>query len=77
MLLIQILLMIVFIVPFFFFFYYLLITDLYFLISATIKKIFNTIAELIIPIGIPTKETKAEMGMHPVTVELGVSKCSI
>ena len=77
MLLIQILLMIVFIVPFSFFLNYLLITDLYFLIPATITKIFNPIAELIIPIGIPTKETKAEMGMHPVTVELGVSKCSI
>ena len=69
--------MIVFIVPFSFFLNYLLITDLYFLIPATITKIFNPIAELIIPIGIPTKETKAEMGMHPVTVELGVSKCSI
>ena len=67
----------IFIVPFSLFLNYLLITDLYFLIPATIKKIFNPIAELIIPIGIPTKETKAEMGMHPVTVELGVSKCSI
>ena len=77
MLLIQILLMIVFFVPFSFFLNYLLITDLYFLIPAIITKVFNPIAELIIPIRIPTKETKAEMVMHPVTVELGVSKCSI
>ena len=76
MLLIQILLMI-FIVPFSLFLNYLLITDLYFLIPAIITKVFNPIAELIIPIRIPTKETKAEMAMHPVTVELGVSKCSI
>ena len=75
MLLIQILLMIVFFVPFSFFLNYLLITDLYFLIPAIITKVFNPIAELIIPIR--TKETKAEMVMHPVTVELGVSKCSI
>ena len=77
MLLIQILRMIVFFVPFSFFLNYLLITDLNFLIPAIITKVFNPIAELIIPIRIPTKETKAEMAMHPVTVELGVSKCSI
>ena len=32
-----------------------LIIDLYFLIAAVIAKIFNYIAELVIPIGIPTK----------------------
>ena len=39
--------------------------------------IFNPIAELIIPIGIPTKEVEAEMEMHPVTVESNISKCSL
>ena len=39
--------------------------------------IFNPIAELIISIGIPTKEVEAEMEMHPVTVESSISKCSV
>ena len=43
----------------------LLIVDLYFLIPAVIIQIFNTIAEVIIPIGIPIKEAKAEMETHP------------
>ena len=51
--------------------------DLYFIIPAVITQIFNPIAELIIPIGIPTKESKAEMEMHPVTVQIKISKCSI
>ena len=58
------------------FFFYLII-DLYFLIPAVITQIFNPIAELLIPIGIPTKEAKAEMETHPVTVEIKISKCSI
>ena len=33
--------------------------------------------ELITPIGIPTKETKAEMETHLVTVEPKITKCSI
>ena len=37
------------------------IIDLSFLISAAIQQIFNSIAELVIPIGIPSKETKAEI----------------
>ena len=40
---------------------FFLIIDLYFLIQAFITQIFNTIAELAIPIGIPAKEAKAEM----------------
>ena len=31
---------------------------------------FNLIAELVILIGIPTKETKAEMETHPVIAEI-------
>ena len=35
--------------------------DLYFLIPAVITQIFTSIAELVIPTEIPTKEAKAEM----------------
>ena len=53
-----------------FFFFFALIIDLYlyWLIPAVITQLFNPIAELVISIGIPTKEAKAEMEMHPVTV---------
>ena len=50
------------------FFFFFLIIDLYFLIPAVITQIFNPIVELAIPIGIPTKEAKAEMETHPVIV---------
>ena len=33
---------------------------------------FNPIAELVIPIGIPSKEAKAENKIHPVTAEENV-----
>ena len=56
---------------------FFLIIDLYFLISAVIAQIFNPIAELVIPIGIPIKEAKAEMETHPVIVEAKIRKCSI
>ena len=54
-----------------------LFIDLYFLISAVITQICNPIAELVIPIGIPTKEKKAEIETHSVIVEITVSKLSI
>ena len=38
---------------------------------------FNPIAELVIPIGIPTEEAKAEMETHPVILEAKIRKCSI
>ena len=59
------------------FFFFFLIIDLYFLIPAVITQIFNPIVELAIPIGIPTKEAKAEMETHPVIVEPKIRKCSI
>ena len=59
------------------FLFFFLIIDLYFLIAAVIIQIFNPIAELVISIGIPTKEAKAEMETHPVTVEAKIRKCSI
>ena len=50
--------------------------DLYFLIPAVFTKILNPIAEPVIPIGIPTKEAKAEMETHPVIVEITISTWS-
>ena len=41
----------------------------YSLIPAVITQIFNPIAELVTPIGIPTKEAKAEIETHSVIVE--------
>ena len=54
-----------------------IIIDLIFLIPAVIPQFFNTVAELVLPIGIATKEAKAEMETHPVTVDINISKCSI
>ena len=44
---------------------------------AVIAQTFNPIAELVIPIGIPTKEAKEEMETHRVIVEGKIRKCSI
>ena len=54
-----------------------LIIALYFLILAVIAKTFNLTVELVIPIGISTKEAKAEIETYPVTAETEMSKCSI
>ena len=59
------------------FFFFFLIIDLYFLIPAVVKQIFNLTVELIIPIGILTKEAKAEMKTHSVIVEITVSNLSM
>ena len=59
------------------FFFFFLIIALNFLIPVVIAQIFNPIAELIIPIGIPTKKAKGEMETHPVIVEIAISKWSI
>ena len=59
------------------FFFFFLIIDLYFLIAAGIAQIFNPIEELIPPIGIPTKEAKAEMETHQVILGRKIRKCSI
>ena len=49
------------------FFFFFLIIDVYFLIPAVVAEIFNPIEELVIPIGVPTKEAKAEMETHTVS----------
>ena len=59
------------------FFFFFLIIDLYFLFAAVIAQIFNTIAELVILIGIQTKEAKAEFEIHPVIVEAKIRNFSI
>ena len=59
------------------FFFFFLIIDLYFLIPEVIAQIFNQIAELLILLGILTKEQKVEMETHLVIVEAKIRKCSI
>ena len=58
-----------YIILLYFVFFFLIIIDLYFLLPAATAKIINPIAELVIPIGIPTNEAKAEMETHPVIAE--------
>ena len=57
------------------FFLFFLVIDLYFSILTVVVQTFNPIAELVIPIGIPRKEAKAEMEIHPITVETKIRKC--
>ena len=59
------------------FYVFFLIIDLYFLLSAAIARSFNLIAELAIPMGIPSEEAKAEIETHPVNVEAKIRQCSI
>ena len=59
------------------FFFFFLIIHLYFLIPVVIAKNFNPIRELVIPIGISTKEAKELMETHPVTEKTIARKCSI
>ena len=54
--------------------FFFLISDLYLLIPAVLAQTFNPIAELSIPIGIPTKEAKAEIEIHLVTAEAKIRK---
>ena len=50
------------------------IIDVYFLIHAVVAHISNLIAELVIPTEVPSKEAKAEIEIHPVTVEAKLRK---
>ena len=59
-----------------FLFFFFLIIELY-LIPAVIAYIFNPIAKLVIPTGIPSKEAKAEIEIHPVIAESKIRKCLI
>ena len=52
-----------------FFFFFFLNIGLYFLIPAIIVQILNFIAEVIVPIGIPSKEAIEEIEIRSVTAE--------
>ena len=58
------------------FFSFFLIITLWFLILAAIAKIFNSIAELVIPMGSKSKDLKAEIKIYPVIVEAKSRKFS-
>ena len=58
-------------------YYFIELLTYYFVIAAVTAQIFNPIAELVIPIGIPAKEAKAEIEIHQVIVEPKIRKCSI
>ena len=45
------------------------------MIPADITQICIATTELAMPTGIPTKEVKAEVEAHPVTLEANISKC--
>ena len=60
-----------------YFFFFFLIIDLYSLISAVIEQIVNPFIKLVIRIGIPSKEAKVEIEIHPVTTEARMRKCSV
>ena len=47
------------------------------LLNSSSYRIFNPIAELIIPIGTPGKEAKEEIEIHPVNAEAKIRKCSM
>ena len=51
------------------FFLFFLIIELYHIRSAVISQTFNPTAELVIPIGIPTKDAKAKIEIHSETLE--------
>ena len=62
-------------------FFFFLIIDLNLLVRlpytfAVIAQIFNLISELAIPIGIPSKDAKAEIEIHPVIAEAKIRMCS-
>ena len=51
------------------FFFFILVINIYFLIH---KVIFNPIVELLIPLGIPSKEAKAAIEIHLATAEVNI-----
>ena len=55
--------------------FFSLIIDLYVLIPAVIPQIFDPIAEFVIPKGIPSEESKAEIEIDSVTAEAKIRKC--
>ena len=61
-----------------YFFLFLIIVYLWwFLVPTVITQVFNPVAEILIPVEIPTKEVKAENNTHSVTVQIKISNYSI
>ena len=60
-----------------FFDVFFLVINLYLLIPAVTKQIFNQTAELAIPTGTSVTEAKAEIETQPVKAETKISMCSI
>ena len=61
-----------------YFFFFSLIIYLYFLIPAVFAQVFNPIAQVVLPKGlpsIPSKKVKAEIEIHPGTTKN--PKCSV
>ena len=58
---------------FLYFFSFFLIVNSYFLIPVVIAPIFYPTVELVITVGIPTKEAKTEIEIHPVTAEVNIN----
>ena len=52
---------------------FFLIIDLYFFLPIAIAPTFNAIKELVISIGITSKEVKAEVEIHPISPK--IRKC--
>ena len=59
------------------FYFFFLTIDLYFLFPAAIAQIFNSFAEIIIPIGTISNEVKTEIEIILIIVEAKIRKCSI
>ena len=59
------------------FLFFLLIIDSFFSLTSVVSQFFNPIAELVISIGIPSKESKAEIEIRLVTVEPKIRKYSM
>ena len=57
-------------------FFFFLIIYINVLFPAVVAKIFNSTAELVIPIRMSTKEAKKEIETHPVTAEVKIGNCS-
>ena len=57
------------------FFVFFLIIDINFLIPAAIVQMFTLIVELVISIGILSKEAKAETEIHRIIVDAKIKQC--
>ena len=56
------------------YFFFFVIIGLYFPIPTVVEQIFKFILGLVIPIGIASKEAKAEIEIHPVIAEANIRK---